>query len=54
MKLEDAVLYVSERALLNGYTEQQISCFIWEVADRLNSLEDCSKEVLDEIYEELF
>lgn len=54
MKLADAVLYISNKAVTNGYTEKQISLFIWEVADRLNNLDDCSIEELDKVYEELF
>lgn len=54
MKLDDAVLYVSNKALTNGYTEKQISLFIWEVADMIHNLADCSVEELDRVYEELF
>lgn len=54
MKLEDAVLYVANKAVTNGYTEKQISLFIWEVADMIHNLADCTVEELDRIYEELF
>lgn len=54
MKLDDAVLYISNKAELNGYTEAQISLFIWEVADKIYSLPDCTIEELDRVYGELF
>lgn len=54
MKLEDAVLYVANKAVTNGYTEKQISLFIWEVTDKVNSLPDCSIDELDKLHDELF
>lgn len=54
MKLAQAVEYIENKALDIGYTKHQISQFSWEIKDLLNDVEDCSVEVLDEIFNELF
>ncbi len=54
MKTEDAVNYLVARALDSGYTPDQISGFRAELREKVNEMEVCDKEELDEIFETLF
>lgn len=54
MKTKDAYEYVIRVAKSWGYTDNMISAFKHEVYERLNMMEDTSKEALDELLEEIF
>lgn len=54
MTLDKSLEYIFNKAKEHGYTDKQISLFMWEVADMINHIEDCSTEELDKVYEELF
>ena len=54
MKLEQAMEYITSKAIDIGYTKHQVSLFAWEVKELLNDVEDCSVENLDIIFDNLF
>ena len=54
MKLEQAMEYITSKALDIGYTKHQISLFAWEVKELIGNIPDCSVEELDKVFQELF
>lgn len=54
MKTNDALQYLINRALEEGYCESQISPFIFEIKERIEQLEDWDTESLDNLYWEIF
>ena len=54
MKTNEAFEYVVRVAKSWGYTDLMIKDFAYEIHERLNSMEDTSKESVDEMMEDLF
>ena len=54
MLMEDAVLYVTNKAKDVGYTEKLIAAYEHEIEELIYKLEDCSVEELDKLFEDVF
>lgn len=54
MTTQQSLQYLINRALEEGYCENQISPFVLELKERIEQLEDWDVETLNNLYEELF
>lgn len=54
MTTNEAFEYTIRVAKSWGYTDKMISNFAFEIHERLNMMEDTSKESVDEMIEDLF
>lgn len=54
MKMKEAVQYLFDKAIKDGYDPFFLRHVEPEIEEIVNMVEDCSIEVLDRLYEELF
>lgn len=54
MKVNDSVDYLFDKAVDEGYDRLFLEAIRFEIHEIVNTVEDCSIEVLDRLYEELF